>query len=444
MSSACYATAGWREAMRPRRRPGFAAVLTLLLASLALACSAGHARTAPAQAAPASTPVFGAGPLTPAALPPEPSLSTPAPAAPPPSPATVAVEQSPAVQQALDAAAQQVERDRQAAGVAGISVGVVYDQTLIWSRGFGVASVETGAPATPETLYRVGSITKLFTDTMMMQLRDAGRLQLDDPLQTYLPELEIPSVYGANLPTLRELASHTGGLPREAPLNYWRSREFPAADELIASLKGSALIGPPGRVYAYSNLGVSLEGIALERVAGVPYTQYVSQKILTPLGMGNSGFAVNDDVRARLAAGSTPTGASGTPPDRYPDFGALTPAAGLYTSVDDIARFISLQFRTRDGDAGPVLSGPTLREMQDPASRGGPSDFGIGWEFGSVSGHETIGHPGVVYGFNTQITLVPDSRLGVAVFTNGRTNPSAVAGQVLTTLLPAVRAAAGG
>jgi CubicO group peptidase (beta-lactamase class C family) len=363
--------------------------------------------------------------------------------APAPDPATLAVRQSPEVQRALDAASAQVEAERQRRGVPGISVGVVYDQTLIWSHGFGTANVDTGAPATPETLYRVGSITKLFTDTMMMQLRDAGRLQLDDPLQRYLPELQIPSRYGSDLPTLREVASHTAGLPREAPLDYWHSRSFPTEGDLIASMQNSALIGPPGKVYQYSNLGVSLEGIALERVAGVPYTQYVTDNILRPLGMTESGFAVSDDVRTKLAAGSTPSSTSTQPPDRFPDFGALTPAAGLYSSVDDIARFISLQFRLDDANGSTVLSGPTLREMHDPSSRGGPSDFAIGWELGSVSGHGTIGHPGVVYGFTTQITLIPDSKLGVAVFTNGRTDPASIANQALSTLLPSVRAAAG-
>jgi len=359
--------------------------------------------------------------------------------APPPDPVALAVRQSPEVQAALDSLSAKIEAERQRRGVAGMSVAVVYDQSLIWSKGFGVANVETGEPAGPRTLYRVGSITKLFTDTMMMQLRDAGKIQLDDPLVKYLPELQISSRYGANQPTLRELASHTSGLPREAPLNYWREREFPTEDELIASLRNSVLVGPPGGVYQYSNLGVALEGIAVERAAGEPYIKYVTERILNPLGMTDSGFVLTDAVRQRLALGST-LASTQAGQERLPDFGALAPAAELYTSVDDIAKFMSLQFR--DGDSQDVLGGPSLREMHSPESRGGPSDFAIGWEFGSLAGHGTIGHPGIVYGFTTQITLIPDSKLGVAVFTNGRTDPAGIANMALASLVAPVRSAA--
>lgn len=140
-----------------------------------------------------------------------------------------------------------------------------------------------------------------------------------------------------------------------------------------------------------------------------------------------------------MSATATQTSPSGDALDRFPDFGALTPAAGLYTSVDDIARFLELQFR--DGPAGgaQVLSGSSLAEMRDPASRSSSvSDFAIGWELGSVAGHASIGHPGVVYGFTTQVTAVPDMKLGVAVFTNSRTDPSIIANQVLSALIPPV------
>jgi CubicO group peptidase (beta-lactamase class C family) len=410
------------------------------LFALATACGTQPSASAPSQ------PLMGA-PIASATVAAD-STVVPAAAAVPPQPvpaedpAALAVRQNSEVQAALAALSAQLDAERERRGVSGMSVSVVYDQSLIWSKGFGTANVETGATATPQTLYRVGSITKLFTDTMMMQLRDAGKIQLDDPLQKYLPELQIPSRYGSDQPTLRELASHTSGLPREAPLNYWREREFPTEDELISSLRNSALVGPPGKVYQYSNLGVALEGIALERVAGDPYINYVSNHILKPLGMTDSGFVLTDTVRQRLAVGSTAVASSQSGQDRLPDFGALAPAAELYTSVDDIAKFISLQFR--NGDSSDVLSGPSVQEMRSAGSRGGPSDFAIGWELGSLGGHATTGHPGIVYGFTTQITLMPDAKLGVAVFTNGRTDPAGLANMALTSLRAPVQAAASG
>ncbi len=216
-----------------------------------------------------------------------------------------------------------LDSERRQRGVAGTSVGVVYDQTLIWSEGLGTANVETGAPADSDTLYRVGSITKLFTDTMLLQLRDAGRLTLDDPVTNALPDLQVSNPYTGSAPTFRQIASHTSGLPREAPLNYWRTRTFPTEAELLDSLKGTSLIAAPGTVYQYSNLGVSLEGMALERVAGEPYRAWVEGHILTPLGMQSSGFELTSAARSRLAVGSSAAG-SAPDVDPLPDFGALT------------------------------------------------------------------------------------------------------------------------
>jgi CubicO group peptidase (beta-lactamase class C family) len=431
---------------RSRRNIPLSLLALLLLLSGTLACRThpidSHPRPDALLAPPIQAAADSASADTAAQQPAAPSKAAP-PAA-PPDPRTVAIQQSPQVQAAIDSLSDRIEAERQRRGVAGLSVSVVYDQSLIWSSGFGTANLETGASATPKTLYRAGSITKLFTDTMLMQLRDAGKVQLDDPVQKYLPEMQISSPYGGRQPTLRQLSSHTGGLPREAPLNYWRTREFPDEQELIGSLQNSSLVGPPGGVYVYSNLGVALEGIALERASGDSYIHYVTEHILKPLGMNDSGFVLSEQARQRLALGSSlATNQSAASLDRYPDFGALAPAAELYTTVEDIGRFMSLQFRDTDDDGG-VLSGPSLREMRSAESRGGPSDFAIGWELGGVAGHATIGHPGIVYGFTTQVTLVPDSKLGVAVFTNGRTDPATIANMMLAALLPPVRSAAGG
>ncbi|MGI8549595.1 MAG: serine hydrolase domain-containing protein [Dehalococcoidia bacterium] len=336
----------------------------------------------------------------------------------------------------------QLELERQQRKLPGMSTAVIYDQGIVWSHGFGLANVEEGTPATAQTLYGVGSITKLFTDTMLMQLRDAGKLQLDEPVQRYLPAFQVPSPYhNAPLPTFRQIASHTGGLPREAPGNYWRTRQFPTLDQLLVSLQNTEMIGVPGAVYNYSNLGVAVMGNALAAVAGEPYRQYVGDNILQPLGMENSGFELTDEVKARLANGyAFPSSSIGA--NRFPDAGAFTPAGGLYSSVEDMARFISLQFRDEPAGGDQVLSGSSLREMRQAASKGsnvGP--FAIGWQLSSNSGYSTIGHPGVVFGFTTQIVLLPELKLGVAVFTNGRTDPESLSNEILAALIPAIKRA---
>ena len=119
----------------------------------------------------------------------------------------------------------------------GLSVGVVYDQELIWSKGFGYADVEKKTPATAETIYRIASITKLFTCTAIMQLRDQGKLLLDDPIQNYLPWFKIKNRYpDAPAITIRHLMTHTSGLPREAAFPYWTDHKFPTVEEIIEAL----------------------------------------------------------------------------------------------------------------------------------------------------------------------------------------------------------------
>jgi CubicO group peptidase (beta-lactamase class C family) len=419
----------------------------LLVLGLLPALSCGGGRQARAPAAPAATSVAAlerpaagneGGVASGAAFAP-PAVATAAPT--PVDAQTERVLDDAGVQSVLSGLNAQLEAEREQHGIAGLSVAVVYDQSIIWSEGFGQANVQTSTPATPETLYRVGSITKLFTDTMLMQLRDAGKLQLDDPISLYLPDFQLASTDTSTAPTFRQIASHTSGLPREAPLNYWRTRQFPTADALVSSLRDTSLLFPPGTGYQYSNVGVAVMGHALEQIAGEPYQQYVGEHILQPLGMTHSGLDLKDSVRAQLAHGPSNSAASASL-DPYPDFAGMTPAAGLYSSVDDMARFISLQFR--DGPAGgaQVLAGSSLEEMRSPASRISPaSDFAIGWELGTVDGQASIGHPGVVYGFTTQITLVPDLKLGVAVFTNARTNPASIADQILDELISPVHSA---
>ena len=186
----------------------------------------------------------------------------------------------------------------------GLSVAVVYDQELVWAAGFGQADVAQQQPATPQTIYRIASITKLFTATAVLQLRDAGKLQLDDPVSKHLPWFNIQNPYTDAPPiTLRHLLTHTAGLPRESAFPYWNDANFPSIEEIQAKLPEQTTVLPTEKRWKYSNLGLSLAGEVVTAVSGQPYPEYVEAHILKPLGMADTFVSTIDPEHPQLAVG---------------------------------------------------------------------------------------------------------------------------------------------
>ncbi len=314
--------------------------------------------------------------------------------------------------------ASRMEYDR----LPGLSIAIVYDQKLVYSRGFGWADHEAGIPAGPRTLYRAASITKLFTATALLRLRDAGRLRLDDPVSKYLPWFKIQSPFpGRQEITVWNLLTHTSGLPGEAAFPYWTDHVFPSREEIIKALPGQQLVFRPETRYKYSNLGLALAGEVVTAASGEPYTEYVREHVLEPLGMRDSSVALPEERMKKLARGYSrllPDGTRTVLP--VADYKGMTPAANLTTTVEDLARFMMLQFR--DGEAGgsQVLSGRTLREMQRvhwvfPSWTGGR---GLGFIIRRSEGRTVVGHGGWVGGFRSQLGFVPEDKVGVVVMIN--------------------------
>lgn len=301
----------------------------------------------------------------------------------------------------------------------GLSIAVVRGQETVWARGFGYANVATEVPATPETVYAVGSITKLFTATMLMQLRDAGKLRLDDPVQKYVPDVAVPRRHPDAPPiSFRHLVTHTAGLPKDAPLGYWAGFDFPSAQQVIDSLARSDQPFPPGTQWKYSNYGFALLGYTLSRIADQPWETYIQEHILDPLGMTSSAPRLTERFLPVTATGyARPV--DGWPPAAFPhvDIGGIGFGGSLHSSVLDMARFIAEQLNP----APRLLKRSTIEEMQriqwlNPDWQSGN---GIPWAMRHTALGTRIGHGGGVYGFTCQVQLAPADALGVAVFTNG-------------------------
>jgi len=253
-----------------------------------------------------------------------------------------------------------VESQMAYSGQPGISAAVVHDQEVVWSRGFGYADVEKGISAAPDTIYRVASISKLFTSTAVMQLKERGKLNLHDHIRDYLPWFDIKDEKGPI--SVVNLVTHTSGLPKEAAGPYWTTNQFPETDELINGLPGLVHTLPVWRKWKYSNLAVSLAGMIVEEISGVKYEDYVKENILDPLGMADSFMETVPRGHSKLAKGygrRMPDGSREI--SDFTDCKGITPAANLSTTVMDLARFAMLQFR--EDQEGGVLGGEILREM---------------------------------------------------------------------------------
>ena len=328
----------------------------------------------------------------------------------------------PPVAQALLDFNQGIAQFRTMHNLASMSVAIIYDQDVVYAHGFGCADLTAQTAATPQTIYDVGSVTKMMTATMLMQLRDAEKLQLDDPVNKYMPEATYRSPSGMTIsPTFQQLASHSSGLPRDAAT-------IPTTNaQLFQELQTTTAVSEPGTAFLYSNFGFAVLGQVLAQIAGQPYEQYVEQNILAPLGMTSSTFT--PPASAPSPGWATPydsvmVTAQGVQADArsYLTFGPYFPALGLYSTALDMARFIKLQFRNGPAGGDQILSGSTLQEMRQQVIGAAPALVGIGicWEI-YVPGTDVnpiIGKDGADEGFQAQMMFVPGANVGVFVVAN--------------------------
>lgn len=349
--------------------------------------------------------------------------------------------------QVFDAWVARTAADREQPGV---SIGIVHDQDLIWAKGYGFADLAKKTPATPGTDYRIASLSKLFTATAILQLRDAGKLQLDDPVSKWLPAFAPTHVdAGSPVITIRHLLTHTSGLPREVEGGYWNDMKFPSREEMETLLNRAGVVGPPETEYKYSNVALSLAGYVVEKASGEPYADYVERHILKPLGMSSTRVIPPRDLPALATGYGRRVPGQPRRVEPFLDAAYMVPAANLASTVEDLARFAELQFR--DGSVGiasgsaQILRGPTLREMQrvhwlEPDWKGGR---GLGWGVSRRDDKTLISHGGSVPGHRTQITLIPAEKFGVIVLTNAADGqPSRYVNAALKIVAPAVDRAA--
>ena len=351
------------------------------------------------------------------------------------------------VQGALAAIDAWLEGNRVYDKVPGISAGVVYDQDLIWDSGYGYSNVEAKRSADADTIYSVCSISKLFTSISVMQLRDAGKLRLRDPVSDYLDWFDIEQVHDDSGPiTIESMLTHSSGMPREAGVPYWTGPDFPfpTREQMIARLQNQRTLYPAQDRFQYSNLAMSVAGEIVREESGEEFAVYVKLNILDPLSMNDTRAYYPEELRGeQLAIGYSGMERSGTRVPVDPFFTrAITAAAGMTSTVNDLAKFASWQFRLLRNGGKEVLDKFTLREMHrvhwlDPDWE---TTWGIGFRVWEVDGVTTIGHDGGCPGYITDLRMIPKEKVASIVLTNaGDSEATRLSANVLKVITAALK-----
>jgi CubicO group peptidase (beta-lactamase class C family) len=304
--------------------------------------------------------------------------------------------------------------------IPGAAVAVVKDGQLLFAKGYSYADLENEIPVVADTtLFRTGSVAKLFTWTAVMQLIEQGKLNLDADVNAYLETFQIPDTF-PDVITLRHLLTHTAGfeddlfgvLAREpddlVPLSDFVSKHIPAR------------IYPPGTVTAYSNYGVTLAGYIVEQVAGVPFADYVNAEIFEPLGMTRTTFAqtLPDDLAVNSAKGYTFSKA-GFQESNF-EYYQIAPAGSASATVSDMSRFMLAFLQDGELEGKRILEPSTINTMlgRQFSNDERLSGFGFGFYEMPFAGYRVWGHKGETDFFRTLLVLLPEKNLGIYVAYN--------------------------
>jgi CubicO group peptidase (beta-lactamase class C family) len=333
--------------------------------------------------------------------------------------------------------------------IPGLSLAVVKDGKMAYARGFGARDLKAGLPATPDTLYGIGSITKSFTAMAIMQLQEAGKLNVDDPVSKHLPEFKLGKE-GKPI-AIRHLLSHSSGIPDLGAADVGLNRQLDGEekwtpmtsyDDFVTFVNGAKdeVVADPGTRFFYLNEGYVLLGRVVEKASGMRYEDYVTQKILRPLKMKHSGFPMKDfekdgDVATMYKVQKKDNTLVGTPfgPSSFISCFSSAYADGLLlSSVVELCNYLTACMNKGTFDGTRVLGESSMEEILKPRidvgypTIFGKMNYGYGWGvYEDFFGHKCIGHTGGLFVSGGDLRFVPDLNLGVAVAFNNSMSESA-------------------
>lgn len=299
-----------------------------------------------------------------------------------------------------------------------LTVQIVDQNGPVWTAGYGAGEKLSVGSIDGSTVYRVGSVSKLFTDIALMQLVEEGLVDLSAPVATYLPSFAPKNPFNKDI-TVEALMSHRSGLVREPPVGNYFDATQPSIKQTVDSLNATTLVYEPGTKVQYSNAALTVVGRIVEVMRGQAFDDVVQERLLTPLGIGGS-FRPSAALLAKMPDGLM---------QRYhgPHFPAptftlgMSPAGNLYASMDDLGKFSVALINRGKTSSGRIVEAQTLDRMWMPAGNvvsARNRQFGIGFALEEFEGELAVSHGGALYGFSTQLKILPQSGLGVVVSTN--------------------------
>ncbi|MGV3490991.1 MAG: serine hydrolase domain-containing protein [Devosia sp.] len=301
------------------------------------------------------------------------------------------------------------------------------------------------------TEFRIGSITKTFTAICMMQLVEEGLVDLDADVATYIPHFKPTNPFAdapggpfGNAVTVRKLMSHTAGMVREPKSGHYLDAHRPSLAATVDELAVSTLkLDPSAGIFSYSNAGIAVVGSIIERVTGKPFSEVLQARILSPLGMSATSITMTPEI-ARNIAPAIMWSVEGDEPAPVFDLGG-SPAGNIFSTLDDMGKYAICLLRGGfAADGTSIVSPGSLAEMWEVAGKRLPGStfkgYGLGFGIGDVDGWKSVGHGGAVYGFATQLSVLPSAGVGIVTFSTldgGNQVASRLASDGLRTILEA-------
>jgi CubicO group peptidase (beta-lactamase class C family) len=318
-----------------------------------------------------------------------------------------------------------VESEMSAQRIPGLALGIVHHGRIVHLQGFGEAD-SSGRSVTPQTPFFIGSVTKSFTAMAVMQLSEAGQVDLDAPVQRFLPWWRVADANASAQVTVRDLLHQVSGLSKATGNAYATSggTQDTALEERVRSLRSAVLTEPVGTTWQYSNANYWTLGMIVQAVSGESYESYIQKHIFEPLKMDNSFSS-----KAEAEAHGLPDGhrywygfplAADLPFDR----GGL-PAGGLASSAEDMTHYLIAYLNGGRYGTSQLISSASATELQRPAVQTGQDDVGyaMGWEVTQRHGITTVSHDGSIFNAHANVVLLPDRGWGVVVMENAENSP---------------------
>jgi len=292
----------------------------------------------------------------------------------------------------------------------------------------GLTSLTVKRPVTNDTIFQIGSISKVFTATLAMRLVDERLLDLDEPVITYVPDLPLADIAAREAITLRHLLSHGAGFEGDRFIPYGRGDE--ALARSIAAFDTLRQWTAPGELFSYNNAGFYLVGRIIENVTDTTFETAIAERLFTPLGLRTAVFFAEDAIGLDHAVGHRikRREAGHTIAEGYTLPRHVNAAGGIITSTGELLRFARLHIGDGEIDGTRLLSAPSARAMRQPRLDAGPSrgSYGIGWAIREGDGFRIVGHGGATRGFRAQLTVVPERSFAIAILTNGEPGSRAI------------------